>query len=209
MSTVAFYEVTVPFAGTLPFSVTLAELKAQLKIDSSDEDTLLTSYLIAAEEKIQGYLNIIIPPQTIRGNFTYFECSRFEPYEFISFMRFPIIMVNIVEIFDGTNFVEVVLPDYIVKNRSLGYTRFLFPNGITVSFPTTVAYPIGIEAVCGYATPGDVPQLIKNAILMYAAYLNQKRGDCVDCECDSDGVPSLPGSISSTISQYKIREVYT
>lgn len=209
MSTVAFYEVTIPFAGTLPFSVTLAELKAQLRIDSSVEDALLTSYLIAAEDKIQGYLNIIIPPQTIRGNFTYFEHSRLEPYQFISFMRFPIITVNIVEIFDGTNFVEVVLPDYIIKNRSLGYTRILFQTGITVNVPSTVAYPIGIEAICGYATADDVPQLIKNAILMYAAYLNQRRGDCSDGKCDSDGVPTMPASIRSTISQYKIREVYT
>lgn len=208
MTAVAYYEVTIP-PVSLPFSVTLEELKAQLRITSSDEDALLTSYLIAAEEKIQGYLNIIIPPQTIRGNFVCLEPSFYEPYLFISFMRWPIITVSTVENYDGTSFVEVSVDDYIIKNRSLGYTRILFQPGITVNPYSGVAYPLRIEAVCGYATPADVPQLIKNAILMYAAYLNEKRGDCSDCECDSNGVPSIPSSIRSLISQYKIREVYT
>lgn len=207
MSTVAYYEVTTP-PVSLPFSVTLEELKAQLKITSSDEDALLTSYLIAAEEKIQGYLNIIIPPQTITGNFTCFEYSAYEPYTYIMFMRYPIITVDSVKIYDGTTFVEVDVADYIIKRRSLGYTRILFQSGNTLDLYSGVAYPLQIQAVCGYPTADDVPQLIKNAILMYAAYLNEKRGDCSNCECDSSGVPTMPASIRSSISQYKIMGVF-
>ena len=55
---------------------------------------------------------------------------------------------------------------------------------------------------------GDVPSVIKLAIMMYGALLYDNRGDCSECECDGDGTATIPGIIRAAISKYKIRETF-
>lgn len=192
--------------------VTLDELKEWLRISGTDEDTTLTFILTAAQQKISCYLNITLLRHNVRGNYSCLECSKFERFPFISFKKFPLDAVSKVAVWDGTAYVDLtVTTDYIVEQRSKAFPRVLFKN--TADFPTVsiadeVAYPIRIEASVGYEDADAVPELIKLAIKQYAALLYDNRGDCSDCDCDSDGTISLPNDVMVAISCFKLREVF-
>ena len=188
--------------------VTLDEFKAWLKIDGNDLDNELTMILLAAQEKIACYLNQTLLPYSIRGNYTHLESSNFERFCFISFIKFPIRDLTRVAVWDGDTFNDLVEDtDYLLKNRSSGFPRVLFvnPNTQNISYEG-VAYPIIIEADIGYIDSDAVPMPIKIAILQYASLLFNNRGDCITCECDSDGTASIPSAIRAIIAKYKIRE---
>lgn len=206
---VSHFEVTSDPSS--PFAVTLDELKGHLRIDlaNDDEDTELTLFLMAAEEKIACYLNIVIANQTVRGNFAGFEMSKFERYLFISFKKTPIQTFNTVEVFNGATFDTLATPDdWVEELRDAGFPRILFKNtgnlDLISNVDQDIAYPIRISADVGYATAGDVPPIIKNGILMYASFLFETRGDC----SDGDGMPVIPAAIRAAISCHKIQETF-
>lgn len=206
MNKVAQFEVTSPPANPPPFAVTLEELKGHLRIDSSDEDTELTLFLSVSEEKIACYLNQVFAPQTVRGNFTCVECSKYERYPFISFRRYPVRDFVVVEVWNGDSFgalSETV--DWLRELRDKGFARILFKNAGDLNIGATdIAYPIRISADVGYGDADEVPLAIKNAILMYASYLYETRGDC-----SGGGSMGLPKNIKTLLSCYKIQETFS
>lgn len=206
---VSHFEVTA--SPSSPFAVTLDELKGHLRIDlaNTDQDTELTLFLMGAEEKIACYLNIVIATQTVRGNFSGLEMSKFERYLFISFKKTPIRSFGDVEVFNGTTFDTLATPaDWIEEIRDAGFPRILFKDtgdlNLISNVDLDIAYPIRISADVGYANADDVPPIIKNGILMYASFLYETRGDC----SDDNGVPVIPASIRAAISCHKIQETF-
>lgn len=199
-----FEELTTP-SGLV---VTLDELKAWLKIDGNDEDNELTFILTVAQDKVSSYINQQLLPYTARGNYVDLQCNQLEKYPFISFKRFPVRSLTSVELWDGDSYEAMAATSYELKPRSYGFDRVVFFDGVSSAVSLDKSYPIRITADVGYATPSDVPAGIKMAIRQYASHLYDNRGDCSDCECDSDGVPSMPKLVRASLKQFRLREAY-
>ena len=209
MKKVSFFEQLTTPTGLV---VSLSELKSWLKIDGTDEDAELTLVLNASQDKIACYLGQELLPFSARGNYDQLEVSKFERYSFIAFKKFPIRDLTRVAFWNGSTFTDLtVTTDYLLEERDSGFPRVLFKcpaNFFTLGVADDIAYPVSIEADVGYVDSDAVPDLIKVAILQYAALLYDNRGDCSNCECDSNGVPTLPMITRAAISKYKIREVF-
>lgn len=202
----SFYENLTNPSG---LAVDLSDLKDWLRICDADEDPLLTSLLLAAQNKIGSYLNYTMLPHDVRGNFSHLEISKFEKYPHISFKKSPFDTIIQVAYWNGTAFIALVDgTDYVIEERSSGFMRVLFKDTSklnTLSVADDIAYPIVIDATVGSTT---LPEEIKLGILQYAALLFDNRGDCSDCTCDSDGSLSIPALTRTLISPYKIRETF-
>lgn len=188
--------------------VTLSELKAWLKIDGDDEDNELTFILTVAQEKIETYINQALRPYTVAGFYVDLQINQLEKYPFISFKRFPVRSLTSVKIWDGTDYEALGASEYELKKRSYGFDRVVFKNGLVWPSEPDTSYPLQIEAAVGYASAAVVPATIKMAIRQYAAYLYDNRGDCADCGCDADGLPSMPALVRAALKAYKLREAY-
>lgn len=161
------------YTGSEP--VTLAEVKAHLRVDFADDDTLLSSMITAARQIIEDYCHIslvqktitltleasdkpkslFVQPWQVREQFNSFEL----PYG-------PVKSVSSVTSIasDGTSVISCVLnSDYYLTGTSFKTIKIInnFPNNILVY-------------IVGYTI---LPGPLKLAVLNEIAYRYESRGD--------------------------------
>lgn len=178
--------------------VTVSELKQQARVSDSSEDELLQSYIDAATDYLQDqtgmfFLNhsvIFYPVETaVQGVFSSGAWRR----EFDSvaswsaataqFPRSPVSYVSSVEYraVGSSGYTVISSSDYsLLADRRLRFgSDFSFP-AISHEF----ADPVRISATVGYGTtPGSVPAILRNAILILAAHFYDNRGGSVLPRC--------------------------
>jgi len=156
----------------------LATLKEHLKLDASDtsEDTLLESYLAAAEQQAQGYVSGYFMPHTVE---VYLEGWALN---FILYGITPLQVVDKLEYFADGNWQELGTEHYSV------FTPGPAPRvRITGDQPShdDRPYPIRITAQVGYSLSTDsetaqrqaLDGRIQSAVLLQAARLYETRED--------------------------------
>lgn len=202
ISKAAFYGVLTPPSGA---PVDLATLKSHLRVTSTAEDAILQIYLDTAIEEVEACTNVLTRPADFTGNYGTFEYESTEYDLFVKLERSPFRAVTEVRAWDGDSF-EVVDPvEYRVENKST-YARVLFDNFADFNFLTLTAegpeqpYPIQVDFSAGPADAANAPGALKLAILHYAAWLYDNRGDCEDA--------TMPSTISKLISKHRIVDVY-
>ena len=202
------YVITVPpVDGAL--AVTVEEVKQQLNISFNDDDVLIEGYILAAQELIEGYLNILLFPQTIEGQFDALECKRSERYPFVEYKRAPFRDLVAVQYWNGTEYVDMDSTNYVVKLTNIGFPRLIIcdSSSLTSSTSDCIAYPLHMEAEVGYEDADSIPDAIKLGIKQLVGYLYDNRGDCSDCDgCDVGAI--LPKSTRMLISRYKITGMF-
>jgi uncharacterized phiE125 gp8 family phage protein len=193
-----YYEVTVDPVG-LP--VTLAEFKEFAKLDADDDsqDALLTTFLDAATYDLELYTNRWFIEREAIGYYVGLEISPFERYPFTEIQHAPLLSVSEVAQWLGGAYTATT--DYQLKQRD-GYARLLFPNsGISTGIGNPYPYRVTFDA--GYGDADAVPSAIKLAIMMYAAYLYENRGDC---ECGPEARQASGAKM--LVARYAIRRVF-
>lgn len=160
--------------------VTLAEAKSHLRVDTSDDDTYIGTLIKAAREWVEEYLDrSLVHTQWV-----------------VRFDRFP---------YNGTDDLELPRPPVVASGTattvSLTYTlesggtatlstasyrvdRNATPGAIKTlyggSWPSHLDddNSVAVTYWAGYGTAGsDVPQGIRNAMLMYVHEMYEKRGN--------------------------------
>jgi hypothetical protein len=198
--------------------VTLNEVKAYLRIDGSDEDTMLTTFISVARQSIEDYLNrkmitqtwdlwldnfgselmfdSLIPDGVTDGKLSeYLKVDRA-----IDIPIYPLQSVTYLKTYDdaGTD-TTMSSGDYIVDV----YTepgRLALKND--TSWPSTYLRPVNgiqIRFVCGYGASGSaVPYPLKHAILEMCGKFYSARG-CEDT--------TLNTVIMSILSPYRLARI--
>jgi uncharacterized phiE125 gp8 family phage protein len=155
-------------------SVTLQDIYDFLRLDTdNNEDTLLSSLILAAEQYAEGFTRRKFITETC-----YYYLEKF-PAE--NFIRLPYGKLQSITSItykdsDGTETTMVKGTDYLEDIISEP-GRAVLPYG--GSWPTDVLYPtnpIIVTFVCGYgATPADIPEDIKTGIKMIVSDLYENR----------------------------------
>ena len=139
------YKITVQ-ATTEP--VTLAEAKAQLRVDHTDEDTLINQYIKAARQHAERFTGLSLAAQTVQLVYTGSDLT----------IELPLSPVaSIASVTDGTNALE--------------YTSDLLAIPATVTLTTV---PVGM--VASYVTSPLVEADIKLAMMLLIHAMYDNRG---------------------------------
>ncbi|MBL4621016.1 MAG: phage head-tail connector protein [Immundisolibacteraceae bacterium] len=150
--------------------VTIEEVKIHLRIDDVAEDAYLTRLIKSGTEHIEGYLQRSIITKTVEAYFSGFQHCMELPLPNLQ-------VVNSVKYYDCDGNLQTLDPsDYIVND--LETPSYIYKDS-SVCWPSTkqVHNAVIINYVCGYGDATDVPQRVKQAILLVIGYLFNNRED--------------------------------
>ena len=170
---------------------TLSEVKNYLKVDTSADDTLITTLLQSAREVAERYLNQALITQTITEKLDRLN----SPVIYLSVS--PVISVSSFQYADSQNTTQTYnASNYIVDT-------FEKPARLSVAYGKTWPTLYGnindvtITYTAGYNTePSGVPMQIRQAILMMIADSYDNR---------EDYVKKLPTASEYLLDQYRVQ----
>lgn len=200
--------------------VTLEELRAHLKADSTDDDTLITSLGVAARESVESFTRRAFITQTLlltrRSFYSKDAARRCADGEFagrqrgsaplsIELPRPELIDVASVEYYDEDNVLRTLDEDmYHVVTDEVG-GRIELAYGET--WPTTYPRPDAVRVTydVGYGAAADVPQALKLAILQTVTDWYELRGSLAVGTI----VNKLPTHLETLLWQYRVMNFST
>lgn len=150
--------------------VSVAEVRAQCRIDDSTEDALLAIYIQAARQHAEGLLFSALVTQTWEQTLDAF------PAEEIKLLKPPVLGVTSVAYIDASGAV-VTLPEASYVLDAATGPGWLFPASGT-SWPSTSAVinAVRIRFTAGFGPSAtDVPAPIRQWLLLTIAYLHAQR----------------------------------
>lgn len=168
--------VTAPPAA-LP--VTLAQVHAQLSIDTDDYDVRLTGLIAAATDMVETYTGRALITRSYTGFLNWWPA---DPRGFIrrwvQLEKPPLISVTDLITYDDSDVPTTFDPNqyYVDTTRTLG--RLVLRRGDVWPVPLRVANGIQIDWTAGYGlTAAAIPPSIVLAIQIVVGALNEQRGD--------------------------------
>ena len=148
--------------------VTLAELKAHLRIDVGDEDELLEGLIRVARAHLEAVTGVALMSQGFRLFLDDWPRS-----EVIQLMRTPVQTIDAILVYDA----DGVAQDQDLTGMLLDATAK--PARLVVRERSRPGPPINgieIEFTAGFGAGTDVPPELKRAILIHVAHLYEFRG---------------------------------
>jgi len=197
------------------FAITSAEVKNWLRIDGSDDDTVISTLLKASHNWAKRYTARSITTQTLKlsidsvydtdipvkeGN--YVGIDQDITRRSILLPQSPVASISSVKYYDDADTESTFASSKYYLDSAGVPARFVLRNG--ESYPTglRVANALEITYVAGYGGASDVPDDIKHACLIYTAWLFEHRGDGTERM-------SAPYQATQLLQPYVIRQFST
>lgn len=160
--------------GWPAYPVALAEAKARLGLEDGFRDADLMAQLASACETVEGRIDLALTRRTYRGWLDAWPCEPRSPWaRYIELPFAPAISLTSIKTYDAEGVATVWADGHLFSRSAMGSPgqppskgrARLLSGG---SWPTVglEAGGIEIEWVAGYASPGQVPEPIRNAILV-------------------------------------------
>lgn len=179
--------------------VTVAELKAQLRITNDFEDAELQQFIDVATSYVEEFTRRWLVERTARTYRDWFVLDGFE------IRRSALLSIDSIE-YKKDGVMQAVDPSVYYATQETDYSKVLpMPNQSWPNDVDPVLQSIHITFKAGYGSAADVPSALKQAVLMIAAGLYSNRGDC---ECDSAGAEkSAPNATKRVLLQWRIENI--
>ncbi len=151
--------------------VTLAEAKAHLRVDASDEDTLIASLITSARIHIEAVLGRAL----ITQSWSLF-LDAWPPERMVELARVPVQSVDEVRVYDGDGAAVILDATSYVVDTVSEPARLVARAAAAWPQPGQAANGIEIRFTAGYgAAASDVPQPLRQAILLLVAHWFETR----------------------------------
>ncbi len=177
-------------AGPAIEPVSIADIRDWLKIDTSEEDTLLTTLVATARAALERHVRRAFVSQTWR--FIYASTAT------DGAMRLPLApLLSVVElrVYDAAGAITSAPPEAIELDLDADRPAVRLLDADLVG----KAARIEIDATLGYGAAAiDVPAPLRQAIRMLVAAWHGRRGDS-----GPDGGALLPESVAAIVSPYR------
>ncbi len=172
--------------------VALADVKLHARIDTSADDTLLTTLITAARQWAEAYTGRAFINQTWQMALDMWPAvaeewwdgvrdgpiSTVKRVDFISLPRPPLVSVTSVQVFDNSDAATIWAATNYSLDTFRAPGRLALRAGATWPVPTRVANGIIITYVSGYGSEGsNVPEAIKTAIRQLVTHWYEHRGE--------------------------------
>jgi len=182
-------------ASTYPVSLT--EAKSHLKVDTTADDTYITSIIKAATQLSEEYTNRFFIDTVIEQT-----CSDFEQLQ--TLFKSKVSAVTHVKYYDSNNSLQTL--DTAVYDEQLDYEPSQIQLADGKSFPSITKRNDAVVAkyTVGYGSAAsDVPEIIKQAILLTIANFYQNRNSVVIGRIAT----KLPMNVKWLLDTYKVQIV--
>lgn len=189
------YSLTIDTAPTVE-PVTLTDLKDQLRITTTDEDSYLTALITAARRNVEHILGRSLITQTWNLYLDNFPASANTP---ISLLKPPLQSVTWVKYWDNNDTEQTwTSSEYVVDTDNI--CGLVYPDR-TYNWPSVRDFPkaVNIKFVAGYGLAVDVPQDIKQAILLIIGHLERNREHTTGMTLNE-----IPMGANAILAPYKI-----
>lgn len=149
--------------------ITLAQLKAQCRVDTNDEDAVLTLAIAAARAKAENYTGTALISQVWDQTLDAFPCAEIE------LLKPPVTTINEVTYVDEAGAVQTL------SNSAYTLDASTFPGWLLPAFGTDwpatrdQANAVKIRFTAGYADANAVPADIRAWLLLTAAFIYAQR----------------------------------
>ncbi len=161
--------------------LTLAEVKAHLRLDGGDEDALLLSLIKTAREFLEGETGLCLIAQSWR-----LYLDRWPKDGVIPILKSPLQAILSVRVYDAAGAgVDVSLEDHLLDGVGRPARLWLRDP----PSPSRAVNGIEIDFSAGYGEAGtDVPDMLKRAMLIHIGHMFAFRG-VISAEQQPAGVP--------------------
>ncbi len=159
--------------------VTLAEVRAHMRMDHVEDDAQFAGLLSSATERAETWLNRALITRTLRATMDAWPVDSLGwTKTAIELPRAPLISVTSIKTYDDADVPTTLdASKYFVDTSNL-VGRIVARNGQSWPTPTRVAAGIEIIWTAGYGpNPADVPEPIRLGIAVLAAWFSEQRGD--------------------------------
>jgi uncharacterized phiE125 gp8 family phage protein len=174
--------------------VTVADAKAHMRIDGSDEDILIASLLLTSRLHIETALRLALITQswTLR-------LDRWPPGRDVKLPLSPLRSVDEVRVKNPSGGAVVVAAESYLVDVASRPARLVW-NNVIPPIPKVPINGIEIDLTVGFGADGDsVPAPLKHAILMLAAHWYEHRDPA---EIGMDGA-RIPDAVSNLINPFR------
>ncbi|OCW55766.1 head-tail connector protein [Hoeflea olei] len=148
--------------------VTLAELKAHLRIDVGDEDELLESLIRVARAHLEAVTGVALMSRGCR-----LVLDDWPKANVIPLMRTPVQSIDAILVYDAEGEPQTLPLTGMLLDASARPARLLLRERPTPGQPIN---GIEIEFTAGFAAANEIPPELTRAVLLHAAYLYEFRG---------------------------------
>lgn len=170
--------------------VSLAEMKLWLRLDTADEDALVTGLIAAARALVEREARRVLITQGWR-----IALDGWPPGPVVLPVG-PVQTVSAVRVFNASAVPTTINPASYRFDASSDPARLWITGAVT--WPELIAGGIEIDITCGYGSAAaDVPEPLKLAIRLLVARWYEHRGD------DAPEVPAMPADIAPLVSVYR------
>ena len=160
--------------------VTLAEAKLYLRVDGTNEDSLISDLIVAARMSAESWLRLSLITQSWKLVYNdYLDSEIILPMS-------PIVNVSSVIVTNRDATIQTISLNNYYLNAAKN--KLLFDNYVS-------GFSIEINYNTGYGTAPQIPQPIKYGILAHIAALYDERGLI--------GQENLPSQVSALYSPYR------
>ena len=190
--------------------VSLAEAKAHLRVDSADDDSLVTALIVAARQAAEAHTRRALMTQTWRLSLDRFPSAP-QPWwdgvregadlplggGAIELPRPPLASVTSVTVYDDADNATVAdaASYYVDADSEPG--RIVLRSGKTWPVAMRVAGGVEVLFVAGYGAAGAVPQALRQGMLMLIGDLFENR------EAEADG-GAPPAGVAALWRPYRV-----
>ena len=164
-------------------ALTVEEVKDYLRVDSSDEDTLLGVLIDAATQVAEHYLGRFLLTTVIEEFYDFFPVYKtgVDPFRgdrnIVYLSRGPVQSVASLKYVDGNGDEQTVSTDDYRSDLVSEPARIMPEHGWYGTKDTVNA--VIVRYTCGYTQASDVPANIKVALLLIIGEMYEKRVDSV------------------------------
>jgi uncharacterized phiE125 gp8 family phage protein len=160
--------------------VSLAEVRLQLNIDTEDFDARFAGWRMAATRLAETYTGRAFITRAYRKFYNRWPAQWQDGMisRFIEVERPPLLSVQALTYYDDADNATVYPATnyYVDTARSVG--RVVLRRGAVWPVALRVANAIQLDWTAGYGVnPSDVPEEIRQAIIIMIAWMNENRGD--------------------------------